>query len=100
MHGPCKVESVYACIRVFSDGPYGRMLKLDTVTNSHVDIRNPKRLEFAYAKVIGFVVDTLRSRAEPISALHIGGGAFTLPRFLRDSAGVDQHSDGDRSRGR
>jgi spermidine synthase len=82
VHGPCKVESAYACIRVFSDGPYGRVLELDSVTNSYVDLRDPKRLEFQYTLVLGTVVDTLGTPGDPINALHIGGGAFTLPRYI------------------
>ncbi len=82
VHGPCKLESAYSCIEVRSHPGGGRVLILNAVTNGHADLGNPKRLMFEYARVIGAVVDTLGERGKPIAALHIGGGAFALPRYI------------------
>jgi MFS family permease len=80
--GPCKVESAYACIQVESDGGDARLLVLDNFPNSYVNLRDPTQLSFAYARVMGAVVDSFRDPAKPIAALQVGGGAFTLPRYI------------------
>ncbi len=80
---PCDVETVYHCARVVSDEsrPGGRLLILDTLRHSYVDLDDPTRLEFAYAKVFADVLATT-APAGPIRVLHVGGGGFTLPRYL------------------
>ena len=82
--GPCHVETVYHCARVVEDGarPGGRLLLLDTLRHSYVDLDDPTHLEFAYARVFADVIATV-APAGPLRALHIGGGGFTLPRYLR-----------------
>ena len=79
--GPCKVESAYFCIQVVGSHS-DRLLVLDDLIHSYVDLRDPKKLAFPYSKVMAGVVDTLWTRPDPLNALHIGGGAFTLPRYL------------------
>lgn len=82
--GPCHVETVYHCARVVEDGsrPGGRLLLLDTLRHSYVDLDDPTHLEFAYARVFADVIATV-APAGPLRALHVGGGGFTLPRYLR-----------------
>jgi spermidine synthase len=60
----------------------GRTLYLDTLRHSYVDLADPTHLEFSYARIVGDVVAAMAPEAQPISALHIGGGGFTLPRYL------------------
>ncbi len=81
---PCDVETEYHCARVEVDlgRPTGRVLWLDTLRHSYVDLADPTHLEFAYIRGIATAADALRPAREPISALHIGGGGFTLPRYL------------------
>ncbi|MGI8984367.1 MAG: fused MFS/spermidine synthase [Acidimicrobiales bacterium] len=81
---PCDVETVYHCARVVEDPdrPGGRLLVLDTVRHSYVDLDDPTHLEFAYARVFADVIATLAPPG-PLRALHVGGGGFTLPRYLR-----------------
>jgi spermidine synthase len=81
VHGPCKVESGYFCIRVVSDGPT-RVLMLDDVAHSLVDPRNPRFLAFGYAQVVAGVMDNVAAPGQPMNVLHIGGGAFTMPRYV------------------
>jgi spermidine synthase len=81
-NGPCKVESAYACIQVKSQGPYGRLLILDDLPHSFADIRSPRHLIFDYARTMGALLDTFGEPKQPISVLTIGGGAFTLPRYV------------------
>ena len=82
--GPCHVETVYHCARVVEDRarPGGRLLILDTLRHSYVDLDDPTHLEFAYARVFADVIATV-APAGPLRALHVGGGGFTLPRYLR-----------------
>ena len=82
--GPCKTESAYFCIRVIDDPPgtSGRLLVLDDVWHSYVDLENPRRLRFSYATVSIAAIDVIAPGDGAISALQIGGGGFTMPRYL------------------
>jgi hypothetical protein len=82
LHGPCKVESAYACIQVVPQGPDGRTLILDDVTNAYVVLSDPTELVIPYVRTLGDLVDTLGTHNGPISALEIGGGGFSLPRYI------------------
>jgi MFS family permease len=81
---PCDVETVYHCARVTEDRarPGGRLLVLDTVRHSYVDLDDPTHLEFAYARVFADVLASV-APPRPLRTLHVGGGGFTLPRYLR-----------------
>ena len=85
LNSPCELESAYFCARVEVDPARdsGRLLILDTLRHSYVDLDDPTYLEFSYAQALSDVVDTFRPDGEPIDALHIGGGGFSLPRYLR-----------------
>ena len=58
------------------------LLFLDSVPQSGVDLDEPEYLEFEYVRRIGHVADLAFPAAEPLRALHLGGGALTLPRYL------------------
>lgn len=49
---PCMYESAYFCAQVVADSrrPSGRLLLLDTVRHSYVDLAEPTHLEFSYAR--------------------------------------------------
>jgi hypothetical protein len=79
---PCARETAYHCARVAADGATGRVLLLDTLRHSYVDLADPTRLEFEYVQAIASVTDVLSPAGEPLSALHLGGGGLTLPRYL------------------
>jgi MFS family permease len=80
--GPCDAETRYHCARIIPDPARrgGRSLWLDITRHSYVDLNDPKHLELRYAKVFADVIAAAGSR--PADALHIGGGGFTLPRYL------------------
>jgi spermidine synthase len=82
---PCERESAYFCIRVEPDptSATGRTLYLDTLRHSYVDLADPSYLGFTYTQLIGDVVNALAPAGEPIEALHVGGGGFTLPRWIK-----------------
>jgi spermidine synthase len=64
------------------DVPAGWMLSIDGVASSYVDLGDPTRLEFEYVQWIGALLDCLGPAGEPLRVAHLGGGAFTLPRYV------------------
>ena len=80
----CTTESAYYCAQVVADParPSGRLLILDDQRHSYVDLADPRHLEFAYTRWIGDALDAMRPAGEPLDALFVGGGGFTLPRYL------------------
>jgi spermidine synthase len=58
------------------------ILFIDGVPQSGVDLADPGYLEFEYIRRIGHAADLAFPAGEPLRALHLGGGALTLPRYL------------------
>ena len=58
------------------------LLFVDGVPQSGVDLGDPSYLEFEYIRRIGHVVDLAFPPGAPVHALHLGGGALTLPRYI------------------
>lgn len=56
------------------------LLTVDGVAQSYVDRADPTHLEFDYVRLMGDVVDALP--AGPLTAVHLGGGGCTLPRYV------------------
>jgi spermidine synthase len=81
--GPCDYETTYHCAQVEIDQarPSGRLLILDRGHNSYVDLADPTHLEFRYLQAMVDVVD-VETPPGPIDVVSIGGGGFTLPRYL------------------
>jgi spermidine synthase len=84
---PCERESAYFCAYVEEDPdhPSGRLLWLDTLRHSYVDLDDPTHLEFTYSQTMSDVLANLAPAGEPLDVVHIGGGGFTLPRYLRET---------------
>ncbi|MET0921233.1 MAG: fused MFS/spermidine synthase [Acidimicrobiia bacterium] len=82
---PCDVESAYFCIHVEQDpaNANGRTLWLDDLRHSYVDLEDPTFLQFGYIRSFADVLDVAFPDHRAIDALHIGGGGFTMPRYLR-----------------
>ena len=57
-------------------------LLLDGTPQSQVNLSDPTDLFFEYVRRMGHVIDIFRDPGAPITALHLGGGAFTLPRYI------------------
>ncbi len=81
---PCDTETRYHCASVAPDADResGRLLILDSLWHSYVDLDDPTHLEFGYARAIAAALDVQAPPGAPLSTLHIGGGAMTLPRYL------------------
>ncbi|NJQ02492.1 spermidine synthase [Streptomyces zingiberis] len=61
--------------------PRAWTLLLDGAPQSHVDLADPTRLDFAYQRRLGHVIDLAAPPGRPLRVLHLGGGAFTLARY-------------------
>ncbi|KUM90429.1 MULTISPECIES: spermidine synthase [Streptomyces] len=57
-------------------------LLIDGAPQSHVDLDDPRHLSFEYQRRLGHVIDLLAPPNKPVHAVHLGGGAFTLARYL------------------
>ncbi|MDP9494822.1 MAG: fused MFS/spermidine synthase [Actinomycetota bacterium] len=81
--GPCHYETTYHCAQVVVDqeNPSGRLLILDRGHNSYVDLTDPTHVEFRYLRVMIDIVDA-EAPPGPLDVVSIGGGGFTLPRYL------------------
>ncbi|SET61216.1 fused MFS/spermidine synthase [Geodermatophilus poikilotrophus] len=82
----CQAETAYHCARVAADPERdsGRVLVLDTLRHSYVDLADPTHVEFDYVRAIAAVTDAMAPAGEPLSALHLGGGGATVPRYLAE----------------
>ncbi|MEU6575750.1 fused MFS/spermidine synthase [Streptomyces sp. NPDC046805] len=58
------------------------LLTVDGAPQSYVDLDAPAHLEFEYARRLGHVLDTVGEPGRPVSVVHLGGGALTLPRYV------------------
>lgn len=69
-----------AVIREDPFTPGSFQLVVDGTPQSHVHPDRPTELFFEYVNRMGHVIDQLREG--PITALHLGAGALTLPRYI------------------
>lgn len=84
IQGRCQMETAYFCATVLidPDRPSGRLLVLDTLRHSYVDLDDPTYLEFTYSQALSDVLETFEPSGESLDVLHIGGGGFSLPQYL------------------
>lgn len=57
-------------------------LVVNGTPQSHVNMANPGEVFFEYIQRMTSVIDLIGRRGEPITGLHLGAGAFTLPRYI------------------
>lgn len=83
-HSPCEAETSYNCIQTEPDAenPAAELLLLNRGYNSDVDPSEPRYLGFNYEKWIAGAIDGITPTNAPLKAVFVGGGAFTLPRWL------------------
>ncbi|MFF4869765.1 spermidine synthase [Streptomyces sp. NPDC090109] len=62
--------------------PRAWTLLVDGAPQSHVDLDDPAHLSFAYQRRLGHVVDLAAPPNRPLQAVHLGGGALTLARYV------------------
>jgi MFS family permease len=81
---PCLKESDYHCLSLEADpaNADGYELILDDAHNSYTDLNDPTHLKYRYARWIAGALGTEYPGGKPLDAVFVGGGAFTLPRWL------------------
>jgi spermidine synthase len=92
---PCQRESRNYCISVMVDRdfPAGRILVLDDLWHSFVDLEEPTRLQFGYIRWFAAAAAPIVSdRGGELEALHVGGGGFSFPRYLQAVAPGSRHT--------
>ena len=82
--GGCDEETVYHCAEIVADDERagGRLLLLDGVGHSYVDLDDPTHLEFDYVQSIASLIDTAFPAGEALTGYHLGAGGLTVPRYL------------------
>jgi spermidine synthase len=81
---PCDTETRYHCVRLEQDPkrPTGYDLLLDDGYHSYVDVDDPTYLRYPYTNWIAKAIDAMNPGRSPLNVQFIGGGGFTLPRWL------------------
>ena len=69
-------------LRPDPDRPAAWTLVTGGFPQSHVDLDDPRYLEFEYVRRLGHLVDLVAPASEPIRVLHLGGGGLTLARYV------------------
>lgn len=77
-----KVSGYQAVIEPDRWVPGAFTLIVDGTPQSHVNLDDPSQLFFEYIQRMGHVIDQLGIPGEPITAVHLGAGALTLPRYV------------------
>lgn len=81
---PAAADTLGGHVRLLpdTDRPAAYLLTLDGAPQSYVDLDDPAHLEFEYIRRLAHLAD-LALPPGPRDALHLGGGALTLPRYLQ-----------------
>ena len=87
IQSPCDHTTDYYCVRIVADPidgpdarPGGRSLVLDQLRHAHVDLDDPTYLDIRYIRLLADVTASMPDG--PLRVLHIGGGGFSLPRYI------------------
>lgn len=76
------VDGGLAELRPDRDRTRGWTLLIDGAPQSHVDLDDPAYLDFSYQRRLGHVADLAGPAGKPLRAVHLGGGALTLARYV------------------
>ncbi len=60
----------------------GVVLSVDGIAQSQVNPEDPSDLQFEYIRRIGHLIDLFRPEGSPITAVHLGAGALSVPRYV------------------
>lgn len=77
-----KVSGLSAVIEPDRWVPGSFTLIVGGTPQSHVNLDNPSELFFEYIQRMGHVIDQLGMPGQPLTAVHLGAGAFTIPRYI------------------
>ena len=83
----CGITTTYYCVNIIADAPddpegrdHGRSLIIDGLRHAHVDLDDAEFLDIRYMRIFAAAAETLP--AGPLRVLHVGGGGFSLPRYI------------------
>ena len=62
--------------------PGSWILSIDDTPQSHIDLTDPTALHFDYIARMGHIIDAAFPAGAAITALHLGAGGLTLPRYV------------------
>ena len=85
LNSPCLRETQYYCIKVHDEQHEGepvRALILDRLVHSYTSLIDPARLIYGYEKIYAEATAYAAERHDPLSALFIGGGGYTFPKYM------------------
>ena len=71
-----------ATLEVDRWNPARTELVVDGTPQSSVNLGDPTDLAFEYVERIGHAIDLIGDPGEPITAVHFGAGALTIPRYV------------------
>jgi hypothetical protein len=79
---PCETQTSYYCLSVTeeADDATRKVLVLDDLRHSYVDTDDPTVLSFWYVRRL---VEAIESAAASDDIVYLGGGALTIPRYVR-----------------
>ena len=77
-----KISGHRAIIQADRWVPGAYTLTVDGTPQSHVNLDDPTQLFFEYIQRMGHVIDQIALPGQPITAVHLGAGALTLPRYV------------------
>ena len=63
------------------DRPGSWMLLVDGISQSHVDLDDPRHLDLEYMQRLGHLIDLAAPAGAPLRVLHLGAGGLTLARY-------------------
>lgn len=81
----CPRDTKYYCasVQVAGDSPRARVLRLDRLRHSYVDLGDPTRLGFRFQRVLASILPP--DPGDGLDVLHVGGGGFAFPRYVAAS---------------
>ena len=62
--------------------PHAYTLRIGDTDQSHVDLDDPRNLEFDYVQRIADAIDSHAPAGERLRVVHVGGAAMTVPRYV------------------
>jgi spermidine synthase len=82
---PCDSETTYYCVSIETDADRasGRVLVLDDLRHSYVDLEDPTYLDFWYTRRMAEAIELAADDDRAPRAVHIGGGALTVPTWTQ-----------------
>ncbi len=87
--GPCTWESAYFCLQFIEEeligGRTARSVRLDRLVHGSIYVEDPTYLDPGYLRVMADLTATLTEPGTPLRTLQIGGGSYTLARYLEAS---------------